>query len=147
MWCGCWTTSHVNVTEPGRVSAAPVPETTQARLVDFVERHMEHPHTKVYTDGNPTYGIIPNHESVNHSAGEYVRGMAHTNGIESFWALLRRGYYGTHHYMSPKHLHRYVNEFCGRLNLTKLGLDHVEMLAKVVAGMAGKRLTYKALIA
>lgn len=46
--------------------------------------------------------------------GEYVRDQAHTNGIESFWALLKRGYYGTYHKMSEKHLARYIGEFAGR---------------------------------
>ena len=56
------------------------------------------------------------HETVRHSVGEYVDGMAHTNGIESFWALLKRGYHGTYHHMSEKHLNRYVTEFAGRHN-------------------------------
>jgi len=51
------------------------------------------------------------HKTVRHSAGEYVRDMAHTNGIESFWSLLKRGYIGVYHYMSEDHLHRYINEF------------------------------------
>lgn len=60
------------------------------------------------------------HESVNHSVGEYVRDMAHTNGIESFWAVLKRGYYGTYHRISPKHLERYVTEFSGRHNVSRV---------------------------
>ena len=57
------------------------------------------------------------HETVNHSVSEYVRDQAHTNGIESFWSMLKRGYHGTFHHMSPEHLHRYVNEFAGRHNI------------------------------
>ena len=60
---------------------------------------------------------MDNHEAVYHSVGEYVRGKAHTNGIESFWSMLKRGYHGVYHQMSPKHLQRYVNEFAGRHNL------------------------------
>ena len=52
------------------------------------------------------------HEAVRHSAGEYVRGVAHVNGLESFWALFKRGYHGTYHRVSPQHLQRYVTEFC-----------------------------------
>lgn len=130
--------------DTGMVSAAPIPETTQARLVDFVERHMEHSHTKVYTDGNPAYRTLKNHESVNHSAGEYVRGMAHTNGIESFWALLERGYDGIYHWFSHKHMHRYVNEFAGRLNIGDY--DTLDMMVSMVKGMVGRQLTYKMLI-
>ena len=56
------------------------------------------------------------HRSVRHSVGEYVRRQAHTNGIESFWAMLKRGYQGVYHQMSPHHLRRYVTEFEGRHN-------------------------------
>lgn len=84
------------------------------------------------------------HIRINHSVGEFVRDMAHTNGIESFWALLKRGHYGIYHYMSPKHLHRYVNEFAFRHNTAQAGtMRFIEMTA---ARMLGKRLTYKALI-
>ena len=74
--------------------------------------------------------------------GEYVRGMAHTNGIESFWATLKRGYKGTYHKMSPKHLKRYFKEFAGRHNVRDFDTI-VQMLAK---GFVGKRLRYKDLI-
>ena len=75
----------------------------------------------------------------------YVRGMAHINGMESFWALLRRGYYGTFHHISAEHLHRYVNEFAGRLNMRVL--DTEAMMEAMAGGMAGKRLKYAQLIA
>ena len=66
----------------------------------------------VYTDDASAYQRLPfNHESVKHSVGEYVKEQAHTNGVESFWSLLKRGYHGTYHKMSPKHLDRYVSEF------------------------------------
>ena len=68
----------------------------------------------VYTDDHGSYQGIPyRHETVKHSVGEYVKNQVHTNGIESFWALLKRGYYGTYHKMSRKHLSRYVSEFKG----------------------------------
>ena len=72
----------------------------------------------LYTDDNPSYrGMVDfEHESVKPCAGEYVREQAHTNGVESFWALLKRGYMGTYHKMSFKHLQRYVKEFEGRHN-------------------------------
>lgn len=63
------------------------------------------------------------HITVNHGVGEYVDGMASTNGIESFWALLKRGYCGVYHYMSAKHLHRYVGEYCARYNLRDMNSD------------------------
>ena len=57
------------------------------------------------------------HESVRHGTGEYVKEMAHTNGIESFWSMLKRAHKGTFHKISPKHLDRYVQEFAGRHNI------------------------------
>ena len=89
-------------------------------------------------------GLSYNHESVNHSVGEYVRGQAHTNGIESFWAMLKRGCDGTYHRMSGKHLERYVTEFTGRHNVREMDTtDQMELLAR---GMVGKRLPYRELV-
>ena len=84
-------------------------------------------------------------ESVNHSVKEYVNGQAHTNGIESFWALLKRGYHGTYHKMSPKHLHRYVDEFSGRHNIREQ--DTANQMAFIAKGFIGKRLRYRDLVA
>ena len=77
--------------------------------------------------------------------GEYVDGMAHTNGIESFWAMLKRGYHGTFHQISPEHLDRYVNEFAGRHNVRVK--DTAVQMAAMVQGMTGKPLKYRDLIA
>ena len=71
----------------------------------------------VYTDEATGYKNMPReHRMVKHSVGEYVKGRAHTNGIESFWATLKRAHMGTFHKLSPKHLHRYAKEFAGRNN-------------------------------
>ena len=80
-----------------------------------------------------------------HGVGEYVNGdQAHTNGIESFWALLKRGYHGTYHHMSEKHLDRYVGEFAGRHNARDA--DTLDQMSTMVQGMKGKRLTYAKLV-
>ncbi len=84
------------------------------------------------------------HKVVKHSVGEYVDGMAHTNGIESFWAMLKRGYIGTYHQMSAKHLHRYIAEFAGRHNVRQL--NTAEQMGALARGMQGKRLRYADLI-
>ena len=75
----------------GKVAASSVPEATQARLDHFIDKHVESEDTMVYTDSNPAYNGRNNHESVNHSVGEYVRGKVHTNGIESFWPCWSAG--------------------------------------------------------
>ena len=72
--------------------------------------------------------------------GEFLNGQAHTNGIESFWATLKRGHHGTYHQMSAKHLGRYVGQFAGRHN--DRPLDTIDQLRAIVRGMVGKRLRY-----
>lgn len=98
----------------------------------------------IYTDEAQVYSGLKNHEAVRHSVGEYVRGMAHTNGVESFWALLKRGYYGTFHKLSPKHLNRYVQEFAGRHNIRDL--DTVVQMSLIAQGLDQKRLRYEDLV-
>ena len=80
-----------------------------------------------------------------HSLSQYVKGDAHTNGIESLWSMLKRAHKGTFHKISPKHLDRYVQEFAGKHNIREQ--DTVEQMAAVVEGMACKRLRYRDLIA
>ncbi len=122
---------------------APVSATTLQR---FVTGHTKSG-TIVYSDQNPGYIGLKRkgypHQAVNHSVKEYVNGQAHTNGIESFWAMLKRGYYGTYHQMSAKHLPRYINEFAGRHN--DRPTDTIEQLSRLVLGMEGKRLPYDTL--
>ena len=131
--------------ESGRVVSKVVPDTTAKTLQGFVEDHTEET-AQVYTDDGRGYvGIDRAHESVNHSAGEYARDMAHTNGIESFWATLERGHKGTFHKFSRKHLQRYVDEFSGRHNTRNA--DTLAQMRGVVSGMVGKELTYDQLIA
>ena len=127
------------------VSAAVVGNTDAKTLRGFVGDHATKGAT-VYTDDHGGYQGMPfEHETVKHSISEYVNGMAHTNGIESFWSLLKRGYHGTFHHISPKHLHRYVNEFATRHNMRPK--DTEAMMNETVARMVGKRLTYRDLVA
>ena len=82
------------------------------------------------------------HEAVKHSVGGYVGGEAHTNGIESFWSLLKRGYCGTHHDMSEKYLHRHVSEFANRHRVRKPDTED-QMLSLPARGMEDKWLRYR----
>ena len=133
--------------EKGAVKATPIADTKAGTLKSFVRSHTPHGAT-VVTDQHAGYvgleGEGYQHIRVNHSVGEYVRDMAHTNGIESFWALLKRGHYGVFHYMSAKHLHRYVNEFAFRQNTAQGGT--MAFIEETASRMLGKRLTYKELI-
>lgn len=133
--------------ETGEVRAIVVENTKAPTLERFVRQHCAAGAT-IVTDTHGGYiGLSAagyNHIRINHSAGEYVRDMAHTNGIESFWSLLKRGYIGIYHYMSAKHLHRYVKEFSFRHNTSHFGtMQFIEM---TIERMADKRLTYKGLI-
>ena len=129
--------------EANKIIAKPVPERTKEEMHGFIGKNVS-PEAKVYTDDHRSYiGLQYEHESVNHSVGEHVRNQAHTNGIESFWATLKRGYYGTYHRMSPKHLERYVTEFAGRPNVREM--DTIDQMAFLAKGMIGKKLPYKKL--
>ena len=130
--------------ETGQVSATPVDRTDKVTLQGFVHSRTEISAT-VYTDEARAYiGLRRDHETVRHSAGEYVNGMASTNGMESFWAGLKRGYQGIYHWFSTKHLHRYVSEFEGRHN--DRPLDTIDQMIAIVQGMMGRRLRYADLI-
>ncbi len=130
--------------EANKIVAKPIPERTKEEMQGFISSNAS-PEAKIYTDDHRSYlGLPYNHESVNHSVGEYVRNQAHTNGIESFWAMLKRGYNGTYHRMSKRHLERYVTEFAGRHNIREL--DTIDQMAFLAKGMVGKRLPYKELV-
>jgi transposase-like protein len=131
----------------GRVRARVIAKTDTATLEGFVLDSVEAGAT-VFTDEHSGYRRLSGsfcHHSVKHGVGEYVNGMAHTNGIESFWAMLKRGYKGTYHKMSAKHLSRYVIEFAGRHNVRDL--DTIAQMTALARGLNGKRLRYADLVA
>lgn len=131
--------------DTGKVEAEVVETTDAHTLQGFVEVNTEVDAT-VYTDEARAYqGLGRIHESVKHSAKEYVNGMAHTNGIESFWANMKRGYQGVYHNWSAKHAGRYVAEFAGRHNVRPL--DTEDQMAAIVSNSEGRQLPYAELIA
>lgn len=115
-------------------------------LRGFVRRNVT-PGARLFTDNNKSYRLLKDydHSYVTHSRGQYVDGDTHTNSVESLWALFKRGFYGTYHQMSRKHLPRYIGEFTGRLNNRRLDtLEHMKVLAK---GFERKRLPWGKLTA
>ena len=127
------------------VSAQVVESTDKATLQGFVIDHTA-PGATVYSDEAAAYKGLPfDHEAVKHSVAEYVRDKAHTNGMESFWAMLKRAHTGTFHKMSPKHLDRYVRQFAGKHNIREE--DTLAQMVALTAGLIGKRLMYRQLIA
>ena len=128
-----------------KVSAQVVAHTDGETLQGFIRDSVKAGAT-VYTDEATAYSDMPgfNHESVKHSVAEYVRGMVHTQGIESFWSMLKRAHKGTFHKLSPKHLDRYVQEFAGRHNMREL--DTLDQMATIAKNMEGKHLRYRELV-
>jgi transposase-like protein len=134
------------VERQGRVRSFHVPEVTGANLRQVVDAHLARK-TLVYTDANRTTHYAAAsfaRDKVDHTAGEYVRGDVHTNTIEGFFSILKRGITGTYHHVSQQHLHRYLAKFDFRHNeRVALGVDDSERTHKALEGIVGKRLTYR----
>ena len=130
--------------ETGLIRAEVIHATTRDVLHGFIKENVSI-RSQVYTDEAHAYKSLVDYEhaSVQHSAGEYVKGKASTNGIESFWAMIKRGYVGTYHNMSFKHLHRYIREFQGRHNIRKF--DTFAQILTIMHNMGGTHLPYKEL--
>ncbi len=132
----------------GNVVAIPIETTDKYRVQQVIEQNVEAGST-LHTDEHKAYAGLKDrlyrHETVNHSAEEWVRGDVHTNGIESVWALLKRGIVGTFHHVSRKHLSRYVDEFAFRLNEGSCQRHTMKRIDSMIARALGKRITYEAL--
>jgi len=129
-----------------RVRALMVKDTTKRNLQKFIRETVE-PGSEIMTDSWRSYQGLERdylHAKVNHRVQEYVRGNVHTNGIENFWSLLKRTVRGTYVSVEPFHLQRYVEEQVFRFNERKD--DDGGRFRKVLGSVAGKRITYKALI-
>ena len=132
-----------------RVAAKVIERTDSETLQGFVEDHASRDAT-LYTDAATAYkGTGREHETVKHSAKEYVRYLegatVHTNGVESLWSMLKRAHKGVYHQLSEKHLQRYVAIFAGRQNVRDM--DTLAQMQAVVMGMVGRRLMYRDLVA
>lgn len=134
----------------GRTVALPVEDVNTTNLHRAIHTHVESGAT-IHTDEHAAYnglnGLFFQHATVNHGAGEYSRDGVHTNGIESVWAVMKRGLHGVYHHASHKHLGRYVNEFTFRLNDGNVKRHTLERLNSLIAATTGRRLTYKELTA
>ena len=109
--------------ESGRIKAKATKPVSSATLQRMVQEAAPEG-SSVYTDKHPGYiGLKKKnyrHEAVNHGVGEYIKGQAHTSGVESLWSILKRGHMGVYHKMSKKHLQRYIDEYAGRHNIHPL---------------------------
>jgi transposase-like protein len=131
----------------GAVRSFHVPEATKETVKEILRKNVD-AGSRVFTD---TAGIhkggyknFAGHEMVNHSRGEYVRGDVHTNTIEGYFSIFKRGMTGIYQHCSEQHLHRYLAEFDFRYsNRIKLGVDDAMRAARTLQGAKGKRLTYR----
>ncbi len=126
-----------------------VPNVTGVTLGRVLGRHA-HPKSRLMTDDSATYRTFgwqfADHGRVTHTAGEYVSRQdptIHSNTVEGYFSILKRGIYGVYHHVSEAHLHRYLSEFDYRYNTrAKLGVDDTKRAELAVIGAKGKRLTY-----
>ena len=127
----------------GDVRSFHVTNVNAKTLGTILSKHA-HPSSDVKSDESSIAKYVSrafsSHEAVNHKTGEYVRGRAHTNTIESYFAILKRGVYGTFHSVSEQHLHRYLSEFDFRYNARDL--SDAERADALLKGTKGKRLLY-----
>jgi transposase-like protein len=131
----------------GKVRSHHVADVTAATLRPILTAQV-HEATFVMTDEGATDKSIGSgfkkHGMVTHSLGEYVRGDIHTNTVEGYFSIFKRGIYGVYHHVSQRHLKRYLAEFDFRYNeRTALGIDDRERTARAFRGSIGKRLTYR----
>ncbi len=134
----------------GRTKGKVLANTDAGTIVDTILQNVEVGST-IHTDEHGAYrdigGLFFDHDTVNHSQKEFARDGVTTNSIESVFAVLKRGLIGVYHHASAKHLGRYVDEFAFRLNEGNVARHTMERLDGFIDGVAGKRLTYKELIA
>jgi transposase-like protein len=132
----------------GYVKAFPLPD-TRVKTIHAAVTRVVAPGSTLCTDNHSSYQGMSqyDHRVVNHSAKQFVDGLAHTNSIESVWAVLKRGFYGTYHWFSKQHLNRYVSEVTFRLNEGNCKVHTLDRIDAFLGKIQGTRLTYKALIA
>ena len=128
----------------GKLRAGKVQNVTGKTLKGIIRDNVT-TNSTIVTDKFPAYNGLSNefagHETVDHEAGEYVRGDAYTNTLEGWFSLLKRGVNGTFHHVSEQHLDRYVGEFAYRYN--NRDLTDAERANKTIKQIEGKRLVYK----
>lgn len=131
----------------GQVRSMHLTEVTAKTLRPIMLAHIDDRAVIIMTDDAGVYRKVGGdfaHEVVNHSIDEYVRGNTHTNTIESYFSIVKRGIVGTFHKVSQQDLHRYLSEFDFRYNTRiALGVDDQNRATRALAGAKGKRLTYK----
>jgi len=141
-------TAVLGMRERGGKVFAKVISNTSAGVIQKEIRTKLKPGSTLCTDEHGAYVGMSQYEHmvVRHSAKQFVDGMAHTNGMESVWAVLKRGFYGVYHSFSVKHMQRYVDEFMYRMNEGKCSVQTMDRINSLLERVAGNRITYRILI-
>jgi len=147
---GGWAHKNVVLTLVERGGSARSFHVDGTRVVDIapvVKANLKR-ETSLMTEEGAHYTVVGrefgSHQSVNHNRDEYVRGEVHTNTVEGFYSIFKRGMKGVYQHCAEKHLHRYLSEFDFRYsNRARLGVDDKARTTKALSGIVGKRLMYR----
>lgn len=135
------------VERKGQVRAFHVPDVTGKTLKDAIRKNVQRQANIMSDEAHAYKGLYPefrSHDTVRHSVKEYVRDETHTNTVEGFFSIMKRGIYGVYQHVSSHHLQRYINEYSFRYNnRASLGIEDAERTAAALKGIWGKRLTYR----
>jgi transposase-like protein len=132
----------------GRLKASTIEKNNKETIQGIIQNSVAKDSTIMTDDHRAYMGLGQKgfkHETVNHTNGVYVRGNVSTNGIESVWAVMKRGVNGVYHHVSPKHLNRYVQEFSFRLNEGNVARTSLDRMGSLLHASIGKRLTWEGL--
>ena len=133
--------------ESKQVRSFHVEGTSAADIVPIIKANVAKESAMMTDEGGHYFGLgdhFASHESVSHKADEYVRGIVHTNTVEGYYSIFKRGMTGVYQHCSEKHLHRYLAEFDFRYsNRVALGIDDMARADRALHGVKGKRLTYQ----
>lgn len=136
--------------KPTEVRSFYLPKVTLADLRPIIYKHIS-TKSHLITDKAIIYpslsGRYAAHSQVDHGRGEYVRGDVHNNTVENYFSILKRGIIGVYHYVSPRHLNRYLAEFDFRYNYREGNdVSDFERMSRSVPGIVGRRLVYKVIV-
>jgi transposase-like protein len=132
------------VERTGEVRAQVIHKTNYDNIIPFLVKNV-HQGSNLMTDEHAVYGTMErlyNHQTIKHMLKEYVRGEVHTNTIENFWSVLKRGIYGTYHFISTKHVQNYLEEYAFRFNSRHI--TEAQRFDKLIS-LSNHRITYKQL--
>ena len=144
VWVVKTQSSASSIGPPAKIGAEAVDDTKKDELQGYLEENVRSD-AIVYSYEMKSYEDLPQpHEAVRHGTGEFVRGEVHTNSLESFWLMLKRGYVGIYHWFSQQHLDRYVKEYAKRRSMRELYT--IDQMTELITQFWGVRLSWSGLV-